>query len=308
MEAYRAILIAGPTASGKSALAARLAARHNGVVVNADSMQVYRDLRILTARPREEEEQRVPHALYGHVSGAVPYSVGSWLRDVQAVLEDCRRVGLLPIVTGGTGLYFKALVEGLAPIPLIPQPIRDHWRAEAIRLGAAGLHSLLSRSDPDTAAMLKVSDTQRLTRAMEVWEATGKGLAAWQQQPGVPLVPVHEALRLVVTVDREALHARADARFDQMMAEGAWDEVRGLAALGYSAELPVMRALGVAPLIAALLGQLEFGAAVSLSKRDTRQYIKRQETWLRRNMMSWNAISTQDMESISEKNFTFTPF
>ena len=296
MKPYRAILIAGPTASGKSALAVRMAQSHDGVVVNADSMQVYRDMRILTARPDETELLAAPHALYGYVGGGEPYSVGRWLGDIAGALADCSRSGLVPVITGGTGLYFKALLEGLSPIPQIPAGIREQWRCEAARLGAARLHEVLSVRDPETAARLRPEDTQRLTRALEVLEATGRSLSDWQREPGSPLIAEQDALRLVVTLDRSELHRRADARLDAMMAAGALDEVEALAGQGYATDAPLMRALGVGPLLDALAGKMIFEAALERTKLDTRQYIKRQETWIRRNMIAWRSIDTQFME------------
>lgn len=304
MKPYRAILIAGPTASGKSALAIRLAQRHRGVVINADSRQVYRELSILTARPGLQDLQAAPHRLYGYVGGGEPYSVGRWLADVQQALAACWQSGDMPIVTGGTGLYFKALLEGLAPIPGVPHEVRVHWRAEAKRLGAVALHALLAARDPHTAARLAPGDTQRLTRALEVLEATGRGLSDWQLQPGTPLVTETEALRLVVSPSREEAHARADARFDAMMAGGALQEAQALAALGYAADAPVMRALGVAPLLEAAQGRMPIETAVCRAKAETRQYIKRQETWFKRNMIAWRWLETKDVESYVLQNFT----
>ncbi len=287
MKPPRAILIAGPTAAGKSALALRLAQRQRSVIVNADSMQVYSDLSILTARPSAREQDAVPHALYGHIAGGDAYSVGRWLADATAVLEAAWAGGRVPVVVGGTGLYFKALLEGLAPIPDIPSPIRTHWRAEAARLGAGQLHRLLADRDPAMAGRLRSGDTQRLTRALEVLEATGQSLLEWQRQAGRPVLSEAETERWVVAPDRALVQARADARFDAMIAAGAVDEVQRLAALGLSRDLPVMRALGVAPLVDFVEGRASLAAAVARAKLDTRRYIKRQETWLRRNMMSW---------------------
>lgn len=306
MKPYRAILIAGPTASGKSALAVRLAQRHGGIVVNADSMQVYSDLGILTARPQEADLRAAPHALYGYVNGGEPYSVGRWLVDVAAVLAACARSGRVPVITGGTGLYFKALLEGLSPIPPIPAGVREHWRGKAASLGAAGLYEILATRDPDTARRLQREDTQRLTRALEVLDGTGRGLSDWQREPGIPLIAAEDALRLVVALDRAELHRRADARLDTMMAAGALAEVKALAAKGYTTDSPVMRALGVAPLLEALTGKVAVAAAVERTRLDTRQYIKRQQTWLRGNMISWMSVSTQLMEQILADNFTFT--
>jgi tRNA dimethylallyltransferase len=290
---YRAILIAGPTASGKSALAIGLALRHRGIVVNADSMQVYRELAVLTARPSAADMERVPHALYGHVPAAEPYSVGRWLDDVEVVLSEAWSDGLIPIVVGGTGLYFRALLEGLSPVPPVPATVREHWRAQARRLGAPGLHAVLKRRDPAMAERLRPSDTQRLTRALEVLEATGRSLSDWQRQPGRGLLQADETERLVVAPDRSTLFERADARLDWMIEAGALEEVRALLALGLDPGLPAMRALGVPPLIEAVTGRLSPVAALARAKLDTRHYIRRQQTWLKRNMMSWKTTKTE---------------
>jgi tRNA dimethylallyltransferase len=293
MNPVRAILIAGPTAAGKSALALELARRHGGVVINADSMQVYRELRILTARPAERETAELPHALYGHVAAADAYSVGRWLADAKATIEGAWREGRMPVVVGGTGLYFKALLEGLAPIPEIAADIRAHWRQEADRLGPEALHRLLAARDPVTAARLRPSDPQRLARALEVLEATGRPLSAWQQEKGKPLLREEETERHVLAPPRAGLVERTDARLERMIAAGALNEVRRLAGLGLARDLPAMRAVGVPPLLAAVDGRLELAEAVARAKLDTRQYVKRQATWLRRNMMSWRWHITQ---------------
>jgi tRNA dimethylallyltransferase len=287
----RPILIAGPTASGKSAIALAWAERYGGLIINADSMQVYRELRILTARPTAEEEARVPHALYGHVPGREAYSVGRWIEDVEAALQDAQKRDLRPIIVGGTGLYFKALLEGLSPIPPIPQPIRAHWRAEAERLGAAALHAVLAEKDPEMAARLSATDTQRITRALEVLDATGRSLADWQREAGRPVLDPDETDRYLVTVDREALYARCDRRLDAMMAGGALREVRHLLELDLDPDLPILGALGVRPLADLLAGRCSAEAAAAQVKAETRQYAKRQLTWLRRNMSAWNAIT-----------------
>ena len=300
----RAILIAGPTASGKSALAMALAERHCGVVINADSMQVYADLEILTARPSPADLRRCPHVLYGHVDGADAYSVGRWVVDTKEALEAAWQRGAKPIVVGGTGLYFKALLDGLSPIPAVPEAVREHWRGKAKRLGAEALHAVLAARDPMTAARLAASDGQRTTRALEVLEATGRGLADWQREPGQPVLAGSEALLLVAAPEREALYMRADRRFDAMMAGEAMAEVAQLAERGYAADRPVMGALGVAPLLSAMKRECSLDQAVEQAKRDTRHYIKRQQTWLRRNMIAWNHVSTQEMVEISAQSFT----
>ncbi len=304
-QAKSPILIAGPTASGKSGLALALAERFGGVVINADSMQVYRDLRVLTARPSAEEEARAPHRLYGHVAAADAYSTGRWIADVTAALAEAQSAGQRPIVVGGTGLYFKALLEGLSPIPPVPDDVRAHWRGEAARLGAKDLHAELAARDPEMAARLNPTDPQRVTRALEVLEASGQSLAVWQRTAGTPLVAEAETVRLVLLPERAALQARCDARFDGMMAAGALEEVAALGRRGLSPDLPAMRALGVPPLLAHLAGSLTLEASVAQAKLETRQYAKRQMTWLKRNMMSWNDVSAQLLVENKAQDFSF---
>jgi tRNA dimethylallyltransferase len=305
MQSARAILIAGPTASGKSGLAMALAERLGGTVINADSMQVYRDLRILTARPRPEDEARAPHALYGFVSGAEAYSAGRYAVDVARAIADTRAAQRVPIVVGGTGLYFKVLLEGLSPVPPADPQVRAYWRAQTKVRPASELHALLSKRDPETAARLMPTDPQRIVRALEVLESTGRSLADWQRAPGRPVLLERETVRLLAMPERTALDAGIDARFDAMMAAGALDEARRLASLGLSTELPIMRALGVAPLAEHIAGKLTLEAAAAIAKSDTRKYAKRQRTWLKRNMISWNAIDTQQTERKIEISLSF---
>jgi tRNA dimethylallyltransferase len=299
------ILIAGPTASGKSALALAIAEHVGGVIINADSMQVYRELRILTARPSPEEEARVPHALYGFIPASDAYSAGRFVVDVADALGKACQAGQRPVIVGGTGLYFKALLEGLSPIPSIDPAIREYWRAEAERRGAAGLHRELAARDTRMADRLAPGDTQRIVRALEVIEQTGKSLADWQQIPGVPVVDAANSVRFVVALDREDLHARTDARFDRMIASGALDEARDLEALQLDPDMPAMRAIGVRPLLDVVRGQSTIEVAADAAKAETRQYIKRQETWLRRNMISWKRVNTQHTACISRDIFAF---
>lgn len=286
----RPILIAGPTASGKSSLALTLAERYGGMVINADSMQVYRELRILTARPTPQEEARAPHALYGHVSAGETYSVGCWIEDVRVALAQARTRDLQVVIVGGTGLYFKALLEGLSAIPPIPPDVRAHWRARATALEAGALHAALAERDPEMAARLAPADRQRVTRALEVLGATGRSLADWQREPGVPVLQPEETERLVILPDRSDLYARCDRRFDAMMAAGAEAEVEALRALGLDPDRPVMRALGVGPLGEMIAGGLKRDQALERAKAETRQYAKRQLTWLRRHMSAWRVI------------------
>jgi tRNA dimethylallyltransferase len=292
------ILIAGPTASGKSALALSIAEEIGGTVINADAMQVYRELRILTARPNEEDERKAPHALYGHVPAAEAYSAARYAADARAAIEAAQADNRTPIIVGGTGLYFKALTEGLSPIPAIPDDIRSYWRARAAEEGAAALHAVLKQRDAEMAARLRETDPQRIVRALEVLEATGVSLARWQERPGEPVLFIDPERAFLVTRDRVDLRNRCDARFDAMMREGALEEVHRLRGLGLSADLPAMRAIGVAPLIALIDGQLTREEAAEAARAETRQYVKRQETWMKRNMIAWKHASEQEMETL----------
>ena len=284
------ILIAGPTASGKTALALDKAERHGGAIINADSMQVYRELRVLTARPTPEEEARAPHHLFGHVSVTDAYSVGRWVADVEAALAACRDVGRRPIIVGGTGLYFKALLEGLAPVPTVAADVRAHWRREAESRRPGVLHGILAGRDPEMAARLKPADLQRIVRALEVLDSTSVSLADWQRVRSVPLIRQAEAECYVILRDREVVRARCDVRFDAMVATGALEEAQALAALDLDPALPAARAHGLRALQAYLRGEVDLETAIAAGKLETRQYVKRQETWLRRHMIAWKHI------------------
>ncbi|WP_045838023.1 tRNA (adenosine(37)-N6)-dimethylallyltransferase MiaA [Hyphomicrobium sp. 99] len=301
----RPILIAGPTASGKSALAMAIAERAGGEIINADSMQVYRELRILTARPSPDDEARVPHALYGFVPASEAYSAGRFVRDAAAAIAKAQSEGRRPVIVGGTGLYFKALLEGLSPIPDINPDVRAYWRGEGERRGAGALHGELASRDPVMAARLAPTDLQRIVRALEVIESTGRSLAEWQSLRGEPVIAEAETVRLVVSGDRAELHARADARFERMMREGALDEVRALSLLQLDADLPAMRAIGVRPLLRLAQGQATAEEALEAGKAETRQYIKRQETWLKRHMIAWMPVETKEKESYWRDIFAF---
>jgi tRNA dimethylallyltransferase len=277
----RAVLIAGPTASGKSALALALAERIGGMIVNADSMQVYRDLRIITARPTPEEERRVPHLLYGHVDASENFSSGRWIADAGEALAAVEREKRVPIFVGGTGLYFRALLRGFSDIPPVPAEVRARVRGQAEGISTADLHARLGAADPQTALKLRPSDRQRILRALEVFAATGRPLAEWQEAPGVPLLRPEQAKAVFLSVDRGELRARIDARFDTMLAAGALEEVRTLAARKLDPSLPAMKAHGVPWLIRHLAGEISLEEAAEGGKTDTRRYSKRQETWFR---------------------------
>jgi tRNA dimethylallyltransferase len=283
----RAALIAGPTASGKSALAMRLAERLGGIIVNADSMQVYRDLRVITARPSPEEEARVPHRLYGHVDAAENYSVGRWFQDVAAVLAECAREGRAPILVGGTGLYFKALTTGLAAVPPVPPDIRAAVRGRLQQEGVQPLYAELSARDPATAQRLMPNDRARISRALEVVLATGRSLTDWHREGMPPLIDAGRVVKVFVTCERGELVRRIEARFAAMLQAGALDEVRALEARKLDPTLPAMKAHGVPWLIRQMRGEISLEEAAAGSVMDTRRYAKRQLTWFRNQMKDW---------------------
>ena len=299
------ILIAGPTASGKSALAVELAETLDGVVINADSMQVYRELAVLTARPSQRDEAVAPHKLYGFVPAAKAYSVGCWLSDVAREIEVALAVGRVPIVVGGTGLYFKALLEGLAHVPEIEGSIRAYWRHESVRLSAPALHGILAERDPPMAARLRPQDTQRIVRALEVIDATGRSLSEWRNIAVRPIVDAGQAVKIVAAPARDYLYDRCDARFDAMIDGDALGEVAALMAQDLDPGLPAMRALGVEALIEHLRGELGLDESRARIKIETRRYAKRQITWLRSNMITWKWYDEKDVLSIMPKILAF---
>jgi tRNA dimethylallyltransferase len=296
----RAVLIAGPTASGKSALAMRLAEKLGGVVVNADSMQVYRDLRIITARPSPEEEARVPHRLYGHVDAAVNYSTGQWLRDVADVLGELARDNRTAILVGGTGLYFKALTAGLAAVPPIPPEVRAQVRGRLATEGVRPLYAELIERDPMTATRLMPNDRSRISRALEVVLATGRSLSDWHREGLPPLIEANVP-KVFVTCERKELVRRIEARFGMMLGAGALDEVRALAARKLDPALPAMKAHGVPWLIRHLQGDIAIGEAAEGAIMDTRRYAKRQLTWFRNQMPNWPWVEAEAAELALEK-------
>jgi tRNA dimethylallyltransferase len=277
----KAVLIAGPTASGKSALALELAQKTGGVVINTDSMQVYRDLRIITARPTGPEEALAPHRLYGHVDAAVNFSAGAWVADAARILSEAQAAQRLPILVGGSGLYFKALTRGLSAVPPIPAEVRDGVRARLARDGVEALHAELATRDPAAAERLKPRDRARIARALEVIEATGRALTDWHREGLPPLLPQGEFHALFLAPERDQLYARIDARFDVMMAAGALEEVADLAARQLDPLLPAMKAHGVPALVRHLKGEITREEAAEIGRADTRHYAKRQFTWFR---------------------------
>ncbi|WP_244597723.1 tRNA (adenosine(37)-N6)-dimethylallyltransferase MiaA [Roseitalea porphyridii] len=285
-------LIAGPTASGKSAFALELAARTGAHIVNADSMQVYDGLRVLTARPDADELARAPHHLYGHVPPSVAYSTGQWARDVTDLIARLPPDASL-VFAGGTGLYFKALTEGLSPMPDVPDAVRAAFRARLAREGAPALHADLAARDAEGAAMLEPGDGQRVVRALEVLEASGAPLRHWQGRRGDPVLPPETiGARFVLLPERAALNARIESRFDAMIARGALDEVRALRALNLDPDLPAMKAIGVRELGAVLDGAMDEAEAIARAKAATRQYAKRQMTWFRNQFdATWQIVN-----------------
>ncbi|HEY0014638.1 MAG TPA: tRNA (adenosine(37)-N6)-dimethylallyltransferase MiaA [Allosphingosinicella sp.] len=271
-------LIAGPTASGKSALALALAERHRGVVINADSAQVYRDLRVVTARPSQDEEAHSPHRLYGYRDAAEPFSAAAWAADARREIAAAHQAGRLPILAGGTGMYIRTLLDGIAPVPEIAPQVRAEVRALAV----VKAHAALAKEDPQAAAKLRPSDTTRVARALEVVRSTGRALGEWQKERtggiggSVALVP------LILLPPRDWLHARCNERFEKMLSEQGVAEVRSLLARNLDPALPAMRAIGVAEIAALVRGEIDRARALELGRAATRQYAKRQYTWFSR--------------------------
>jgi len=292
-----AVLIAGPTASGKSQAALALAEKIGGVVINADSMQVYREARILTARPSDEDTARAPHLLYGHVSVAETYSVGRYQAEAAHALRTAREMDRVPIFAGGTGMYFGVLTRGIANIPAVPKGARQAAEARRAEIGAEAFHAELALRDPVAAARLRPSDTQRSLRAYEVFEATGRALSDWQTEMGEAALAQMKLAQFVLSPPRDLLHARIDARFDAMMAAGALDEAKALNDLSPTAA----KILGLRELRAATEGASPLEFAVEQAKARTRQYAKRQLTWFRHRMEEWRWVENGEFSNIVSK-------
>ncbi|MBB3998491.1 tRNA (adenosine(37)-N6)-dimethylallyltransferase MiaA [Aureimonas pseudogalii] len=281
MEKPKAILIAGPTASGKSGLALRLAERLGGVVVNADSIQVYEGLRILSARPSDAEMAGIEHRLYGHVPGDTVYSAGGWQRDMAPLLAELAERGRLPIVCGGTGLYFKALLGGFDELAEVPQAIRERWRARMAAEGPAALHAVLGQRDPEAATRLRPTDPQRILRALELGEATGGPLSALQRRSAPGLLRPDETWRITLAPPRPLLRERIALRFAAMLEEGGIEEARFFRQRFGAIGVAGGQAIGLAELWQVEDGELSLAEAQTLAVTRTRQYAKRQETWFR---------------------------
>lgn len=295
------VAVAGPTASGKSAAAVALARAFNGVVINADAMQVYRDLAVLTARPTEAEMQGTPHRLYGILPAAERCNAGRWRMLALPEIAAAQSAGKLPILVGGTGLYLEALSKGLAPIPPIPDEIRSQARARHAEIGAEALYAELSGLDPEMAARLQPGDTQRVLRAWEVWQATGESLAAFQRRP--PDQPIVPLTTLLLMPPRDTLYAAIDARCRRMLEQGALSEVRALLAQDLSRDLPALKSVGVPDLAAYIAGTIDLDTALARFQQASRNYAKRQMTWFRHRLAGAAVWSQQYSESLSEEMF-----
>ncbi|MEL6998443.1 MAG: tRNA (adenosine(37)-N6)-dimethylallyltransferase MiaA [Pseudomonadota bacterium] len=294
----RHVLIAGPTAAGKSALAIRLAQTLNGVVINADSQQVYRAWRILTARPTDEDISQAPHRLFGHVDLDQDYSTGHWLDEVKREIEACDGNSQTAIIAGGTGLYFKALTEGLAEIPRTEAGTRERGEAALARLGLDAFRTELAMRDPETCRRIDIRNPRRVLRAWEVLETTGHGIAHWQDGTPPPVLPLEECLAIALVPPRDWLYARCEARFDRMIGAGALDEVRQVLSLDLASTAPGLRAVGAPDLIAHERGETSLEDAVHSAKTETRRYAKRQLTWIRNQMEAWQKLDPSDSGAI----------
>lgn len=293
------IVIAGPTASGKSALALRLAQQHSGTIINADASQLYRDLAIVSARPDAAEEALAPHRLFGTTDGAQAMTAARWAAMATDAIAEAHAGGRLPVLVGGTGLYLRTLLAGIAPVPAISAEVRAEVRA----LPTPAVRAALEAQDPAMAARLHANDRQRNARALEVWRATGQSLLAWQQAPASGGIAGTVALDArVIDTDRAALVCRIDQRVEAMWAAGALAEVAALAARRLSADLPVMRSIGVPPLLALLAGEMNEAQALTRWKLDTRQYAKRQATWLRHQFPHWQRVTAGEQQSVTLVN------
>lgn len=293
MSLQRVLIVCGPTASGKSGLALALAERFDGVLINADSMQVYRDLAVVTARPGEDDLSRAPHRLYGFLDASDKCSAGQWRDLALAEIGDAAAAGRLPIVVGGTGLYLKALMRGLHDLPDVPGQVREALMERLEREGPGALHAELLAADPETASRLAPGDRQRIVRALEVLQHTGRGLADWQRGETDGAPPGLDFHTLLLNPPRADLYAACDTRFETMLESGALDEVRQFAEINPAADTPLWKAVGVRPLARYLAGEIEKDAMTEQAQRDTRRYAKRQMTWFRNQIVAETEILTK---------------
>jgi len=292
-----AILIHGPTASGKTELSIEIARKLDGEIVNADSMQVYRELKVISARPEEAEMDGVPHHMFGHVPVSERFSTGQWLEQARPVIEDIQKRGKTAVVVGGTGLYLLALTHGLSDIPPVPEEVRHEVLEVAKAEGVRGLKVRLQVVDPEAASRINENDRQRLSRAYEVWLATGKPLTSFQNNRSKPVLNADEWLGVALTPPRSKLYARIDRRFEGMLMEGAMEEARDLVRLGIDHELPAMKAHGMPWLSAFIRGEIDSATAAENAKRDTRRYAKRQFTWIGRQFPFWPRIPSSELST-----------
>lgn len=302
---FPVVIVAGPTCSGKSALALELAVAFGGEVINADSMQVYRELRILTARPTAADEARAPHRLYGVVPAAEVCSAARWRGMAVAAIGEARKAGRVPILCGGTGLYLKALTEGLSPVPEIPAQVRKSVRERYAAAETAEIGRALRQADPAAASRLRASDRQRLLRALEVIEATGRSIVDWQALPPAGPPPGADFCTILLMPPRGFLYADCDSRFRRMVEEGALEEVERLASLGLDPELPAMKALGVAEILRYRTGDIDLEAAIAAAQQATRNYVKRQVTWFSRQIISDLHAKEKFSEILRDEIFAF---
>ena len=295
------ICIAGPTASGKSAWALEIAKSVGGEIINADALQVYADLQILSARPTAAEMDGVPHHLFGHVAGDVRYSAGQWLREVQPIILDCLARNVVPILTGGTGLYFKALIEGIAEVP----PVSDDAMSKAQSIldeeGIAALRLEAERMDPIAAARVLGNDPQRLLRIVSVFNQTKKALSDWQADTR-PIVPQRFCCRAVILPERQSLYERINSRFEHMIENGGLAEAQAVFARDYDPSLPMMKAIGLQQFFPYLRQEASLSESIELAKRDTRRFAKRQFTWFRGQAKNWQQITNNAQKRDFEVN------
>jgi len=306
MARKKVLIIAGPTASGKSDLALEVAEEFGGVVINADSMQIYQGLEVITASPKKVARSRVPHKLYGVWDPAISFSVGQWAGLAKQEIQTAHQAGFLPIVVGGTGMYLQTLMRGIAAMPAVPSAIREDVRSRLSDKGSVMLHAELSKFDPKSAARLNVSDGQRIARAIEIYKATGKTLTQWHAA-GIEseISPEFKFRSVLLRPRRELLYAACDVRFEEMLRTGALDEVAALVDRNLDPNLPAMKALGIPEIIKYLAGELLFEDAVSAGQQTTRRYVKRQGTWFRNQFIADMIIESQYNNTLNPKIFSF---